>query len=255
VQIFEKSGGYVFSIDKTKGISAPQGIAVSDPAAKYTGYRTGSVFVIDGNNSRIQKFDLRGNLIAAIRAENVLQKEVLLTTLDLDYYGNVYVVDRKNSQVHKFSPDLKHIASQGKFGTGEYEFESPTGIAIYRHYGQIFVSDRESAQYFWIGSDVRDFKAKKAGEYELQFDFYLTEKGIVTIEIEIPSDDKSGKNVTVVEKLSMETGKNSICWPIPEEYRGTVIKQGENYTVRMRLMATYSSYPHIIKQAKSLLLM
>jgi hypothetical protein len=174
----------------------------------------------------------------------------------MDYYGNIYAVDNKNSQVHKFSPDLRLIASQGKAGTGEYEFDRPTGIAIYRHYGQIFVSDRESAQYYWIGSDVKDFRTKKIGQYEIQFDFFLTEKGFVTIEIEgTPGADGKAQNVKVIDGINLETGKNSICWTVPVEYRENTLKTGGNYTVAMHLKATYSSYPYIEKLAKAILLL
>jgi hypothetical protein len=256
IQVFEKSGGFVYSIDNTKGILNPQGILVCDPAARYTGYNTECIYLIDGNNNRILKMDMKGNMLRSVRAETVVGKEVYLTTLDMDYYGNIYAVDKKNSQVHKFSPDLRLMASQGKPGTGEYEFDGPEGIAIYRHYGQIFVSDRESAQYFWIGSDVKDFKAKKTGPYEVQFEFTLTEKGIATVDIETGADGEGAtRTVRVIEKMTLEAGKNSISWTVPEEFRESTLKDGGNYTAAMSLTATYSSYPHIVKLAKTLLLM
>lgn len=257
IQVFEKSGGYMYSIDSTKGILNPAGILVSDSRAKYTGYNTDCIYLIDGNNNRIQKLDLKGNLLRSIRAETAVGREVFLTTLDMDYYGNVYAVDSKNSQVHKFNPDLSLMASQGKPGTKDYEFENPTGIAIYRHYGQIFVSDKESAQYFWIGSDVKDFKTKKIRQYEVQFEFTLTEKGIVTIEIETPPADakENTQNVRVVENINLEAGRNSIFWTVPESLRETILKTGGNYTAAMHLTATYSSYPHIKKLVKAMLLL
>jgi sugar lactone lactonase YvrE len=256
IQVFEKSGGYIYSIDNTKGILNPQGILVCDSTAKYTGYKNDCIYIIDGNNNRIQKLDMKGNMLRSIRAETAVGKEVYLTTLDMDYYGNIYAVDNKNSQVHKFNPDLRLMASQGKPGARDYEFENPVGIAIYRHYGQIFVSDRESAQYFWIGSDVKDFKIKKIAPYEIQLDFVLTEKGLATIEIEGAVDaENNTQNVKVVDKITLEAGKNSICWTVPQELRETILKTGGNYTVAMHLMATYSSFPHIEKLVKAMLLL
>jgi sugar lactone lactonase YvrE len=256
IQVFEKSGGFMYSIDSAKGIMNPQGILVCDSSAKYTGYKADCIYLIDGNSNRIQKLDMKGAMLRSIRAEEAVGREVRLTKLDMDYYGNIYVVDNKNSQVHKFSPDLRYITSQGKFGAKDYEFENPTGIAIYRHYGQVFVSDRQSAQYFWIGSDVKDFRSKKIGQYEIQFDFTLTEKGFATIEIESGVDAKNNThNVKVVDNITLEAGKNSICWTVPEDLRETVLKTGGNYAVAMHLMATYSSYPYIEKLVKAMLLM
>lgn len=255
VQVFEKSGGYVYSIDTKNGISNPQGIAVWDSRAKYTGYKEDCIFLIDGNNNRILKMDMKGHVLRSVRAEEAAGREVWLTTLDLDYYGNIYAVDNRNSQVHKFNQDLRLVTSQGKFGTNDYEFEKPTGIAIYRHYGQVFVSDRESAQYFWIGSDVKDLRIKKVGQYEVQFDFYLTEKGRVTIEIETADAAGATKTVKVTDSIELEAGKNSICWSVPVENRDRDLKSGGNYVVNFHLMATYSSYPHIKKLVKAMLLL
>ena len=251
VQLFSKSGGYLASIGQEKGILNPQGICVCDDAERYSGYRVNCIYLIDGNNSRVQKFDFNGNLMQSIRVNDILGKSVFLTSLAQDYYGNVYIVDNLNSCVYKFSPDLRFIAEAGKYGSGDYEFENPTGIAIYKHYGQVFVSDKESAQYFWIGSDARDFTVKqiKTGESDkLQFDFFLTEKSYVCIQI-VP-EDTSIKPVEVCAKAGLEMGKNSIEWDIPTVFKG-VIRPGFTYGVNLRVMSTYSSYPHIEKVLKS----
>ena len=251
IQVFDKSGGFLYAVDNTKGIMNPQGILVLDSAERYSGYKNDFIYLIDGNNNRVQKFDLKGDLVRSIRAEDVIGKPVFLTSLGMDYYGNVYIVDRLNSQVHKFTPDLRLVTSEGREGTNDYEFENPTGIAIYKHYGQVFVSDRESAQYFWIGSDVKDFKAVKAGDNEVRFDFFLTEKSFVTIEIE----GAGGNTVTarVMDKAELEMGKNSVSWEIPPGIKETVLKPGSTCTASIRLTATYSSYPHIEKLVKTLL--
>ena len=254
IQVFDKSGGFLYAIDNTKGVMNPQGILVVDSGERYSGYRNDFIYLIDGNNNRIQKFDLKGTLVRSIRAEDVIGKPVFLTSLDMDYYGNIYIVDNLNSQIHKFTPDLRLVTSQGRFGTKDYEFEKPTGIAIYKHYGQVFVSDNESAQYFWIGSDVKDFKAAKSGDKEIKFDFFLTEKSFATIEIESPADAAGVTgNVQVVNKAALEMGKNSVSWEIPQELSKTILKPGTTCTVSIRLTATYSSYPHIEKLVKTLL--
>ncbi|MBP7791888.1 MAG: NHL repeat-containing protein [Candidatus Goldbacteria bacterium] len=253
VQVFDKTGGFLYMIDKFSGISNPQGIAVSDIYEKYSGYRYDYIYLIDGDYNRIQKFDFNGNLIRATRIDNVIGKQVKLTTLEQDFYGNVYVVDNKNSCVHKLTPDLFYISSFGKYGKDDYEFENPTGIAIYKHYGQIFVSDRESAQYFWVCSDAFDFKAKKAGNDEIMFEFFLTEKSFITIEVEDTAGEGSlNKKVTVCDKINLEIGHNSLSWSIPVEYKD-FFKENKHYNAVLTVMSTYSSYPHIKKVIKTIL--
>ncbi|HDT14694.1 MAG TPA: hypothetical protein ENN55_00615, partial [Firmicutes bacterium] len=185
IQVFSKSGGLIRTI--STGLHSPLGIAVCDDLERFTGYRQNFIFVIDGYGARIQKLDFEGNIVNSVRLPDLVSKHVMLTTLALDYYGNVYTVDNYNSQVHKFSPELNFITSFGSFGTEAYQFEKPTGITIYKHYGQVFVSDRESAQYFWLGSDITDFKygmIKGAENYTLEMDFFLTEKAYLTAVIE-----------------------------------------------------------------------
>ncbi len=251
IQVFDKSGGFLYSIDKSYGISSPQGIAICDMNERYNGYNYNFIYLIDGNNSRIQKLDFKGNLSRSIRVNELLNKKVFLTTLEQDYYGNVYVVDELNSQVHKFSPELFYITSFGKYGMNDYEFENPTGIAIYKHYGQIFVSDKNSAQYFWVGSDVINFKVEKDKiENDMyKFEFFLTEKSYATIEVE------TEKNIIeVCNGLQLDTGKNSIKWKIPKEYIDKYLKKGNLYVAVIKVSATYSSYPHIQKVVKNNLL-
>ncbi|PKL90970.1 MAG: hypothetical protein CVV21_10530 [Candidatus Goldiibacteriota bacterium HGW-Goldbacteria-1] len=250
IQVFSKSGGYLYSIDQTKGISNPRGICVIDDGQRYLGYKQNYMYVIDGNFNRLQKFDLNGNIVRGVRVDEKLGRKVVLTTLDYDYYGNIYLVDYFNSQIHKFSPDLAYITSYGSYGTDDYKFEKPTGISIYRHYGQVIVSDKESAQYFWIGSDVTNFRVGRIQAVPpvnaMQFDFFLTEKSFVTMEIELDKD----KKVTVCKNIQLEQGENSISWEIPLEYVPLFLP-GMTYNTNIRVMATYSSYPHIEKVEKA----
>jgi len=253
VQVFNKTGGFLYMIDKTNGVSNPQGIAVSDSYERYSGYRYDYIYLIDGNYNRIQKFDFNGNLIRAVRVDNIIKNEVKLMTLEQDFYGNVYAVDNKNSCLYKFTPELNYITSFGKYGTNDYEFDNPTGIAVYKHFGQVFVSERESAQYFWICSDAFNFKVKKNENDEIFFEFFITEKSFITIEVEDASNgNTTSKKITICDKITLEIGKNSISWAIPEEYKD-FLQENKYYNAVLTVMSTYSSYPHIKKVVKTLL--
>ena len=248
IQIFDKSGGLIRVLDSKNGLSDPTGIAVTDENERYTGYRANKIFCIDAAGTRVLRFTHEGKLEKSVRIDNIVQKDVKLTTLDLDYFGNVYAVDRLNSRIYKLNSDLDFIAGYGKHGTQDYEFDSPTGIAIYKHYGQVFISDRESAQYFWLGADVLNFTAKQIKPSEFQFEFLLTERATITIDIEI-----QGGNIEVCSRLCLEQGRNQVMWSVPPDFDGTLFKKGESYPVSVRAMATYSSYPHIQKLVRTMI--
>jgi len=69
IQVFSKSGGYMYEINRSDGLSNPQGLCITDDGARYAGYRENRIFVIDGNDNRIQKFDFEGRLITSVRAD------------------------------------------------------------------------------------------------------------------------------------------------------------------------------------------
>ena len=248
IQIFDKSGGLIRVLNSKNGLSDPTGIAVTDSNERYTGYKADKIFCVDAAGTRVSRFTHEGKMEKSVRIDNIVQKDVKLTTLDIDYFGNVYVVDRLNSRIYKLNSDLDFLAGYGKFGTQDYEFENPAGIAIYKHYGQVFISDRESAQYFWLGADVLNFTAKQVRPSEFQFEFMLTEKATITIEIEQPEG-----NIEVCSKLCLEQGRNQVLWSVPSDFDGTLFKKGQSYPVAITAMATYSSYPHIQKLVRTMI--
>jgi len=66
------------------------------------------------------------------------------------------------------------------------------------------------------------------------------------MEIELDKD----KKVTVCKNIQLEQGENSISWEIPLEYVPLFLP-GMTYNTNIRVMATYSSYPHIEKVEKA----
>ncbi|HDQ26443.1 MAG TPA: hypothetical protein ENN43_06845 [bacterium] len=241
IQVFSKSGGFLYEISKQASITAPLGISVIDRGERFLGYREDYIYLIDGEFNRIQKLTHEGRPVARVRLDEELGKTVRLLTLDVDYYGNVYAVDNLNSMIYKLDSGLNYITSFGSFGKKSYEFENPTGIAIYKNYGQVFVSDRESAQYFWIGADARNFTATRQGN-DLKFDFFITERANVTIEIE--TCDKS--SIIVCSSVYFDTGQNIVKWEVPGAYKDS-FKPGAVLKATLKVMATYSSYPHILR--------
>jgi hypothetical protein len=103
----------------------------------------------------------------------------------------VYVTDQTNSQIHLFDPDLRYIVSFGRQGVEGTTFDSPTGITIWRRFGQVFVSEANGGQYYWVGLD-----AYLIGFYPAEFDslkpgttiaLYITEMANIQVDITAPS--------------------------------------------------------------------
>lgn len=97
IQVFDKSGGLIRVLDSRNGLSDPTGIAVTDENERYTGYKANKIFCVDAAGTRVSRFSHEGKQEKTLRLESAVQKDVKLTTLDIDYFGNIYAVDRLNS--------------------------------------------------------------------------------------------------------------------------------------------------------------
>jgi DNA-binding beta-propeller fold protein YncE len=135
------------------GFTRPTGIAVIDSNAVRNFYAEQFAVVIDNNGLRLTRLSLNGERQVAVTARDIGLVSAEFAYCAVDYYANVYVTDRLNDQIHKFDRELRYLASFGRTGTGDGEFRSPRGIAIGRQFGQVFISEAEGGQYYWVGLD------------------------------------------------------------------------------------------------------
>jgi hypothetical protein len=92
------------------------------------------------------------------------------------------------------------------------QFDEPRGITIYRRFGQIFVSERAGARYFWIGTDVLRFSAdnllfdtdrKRCG---IEVSFLLTEHSTISL---VLRDEKGKDRFILLSDYILPPGKFS----------------------------------------------
>lgn len=245
VVVFSKEGKvkYIWTQDLHK----PDGIAVIDKDAKSNYYNVDFVVIIDNENRRIQQFSRYGNLLRRVTYKDLGLDDVYFAYCAIDYHGNVWVTDTRNHQVHKFDKNLRYIIPLGREGSGDYEFYSPRGIAIWRRFGQVFIAEKEGGQYYWIGVDgtvtgvyPNPFKYKGPG---VTIALYLTETAYIEIEIL----DQERKLVRkLIPKHRQELGEVLIAWDIRDN-EGEYVLPGE-YTLNIKLTPTYSSKRYFKKE-------
>jgi DNA-binding beta-propeller fold protein YncE len=116
--------------DTTAG--RPEGICV---------LKDGRIAVADTHYHRVVFFDQQGKLLSTLGSEGKGPGQFIYpVALAQDDKGDLYVAEYGgNDRVQKFGPDGTFIRGFGGFGTGEFEFQRPSGIA-WRH-GGIFVAD------------------------------------------------------------------------------------------------------------------
>ncbi|MEE4312150.1 MAG: hypothetical protein V2J62_09820 [candidate division KSB1 bacterium] len=247
-------------------MSSPMAIVVVDRKLKWSYYRDDFIVVIDRGKTRIQKYSLDGHPVAAISADTFLSGPAELMYIACDYYNNIYVTDIRNHCIHKFDRNLQYLTSYGSRGKGDGEFIEPRGIAIHRRFGQIFIAEKEGAQYYWVGTNARSLSAYPHEEksHLVFFEYFLTEPSFITADV----FDADGRFVTSIFRNQFKrSGRNRDAWngrvndvsarthhgerPITaDEYTGLSQVPAGQYSVRYTFEATYSSRRHFSKELR-----
>ncbi|NQT35401.1 hypothetical protein HQ587_09440 [bacterium] len=235
----------------------PDGIAVVGSGEKWN-FRPQQSFavVIDSLHRRIRKLSLSGELIAETTTSDWGVEDAFLAYVVIDYHNQILVTDKKNGCLHKLDADLNYITRFGESGSGDYQFDEPRGIAIYRRFGQLIVAERQGAQYLWVAVDVPSFSADivlNSMWSDLKVAFELTEPAFCEMDIL----DSFGRFITRIStRRYFPAGSSSISWnmrvpkrqsdkslytELPPEYKPGQILPDGSYTVKARFRATYSS--------------
>lgn len=140
-----------------RGIDRPTAIAVLDGDERWLQGREDALYVVHGDGATLSKFDFEGRLLARTEAaeRKPLRAPPTFGWIAADYYGNVWATDPGNGTIWKFDRDLRFLTRWGEQGNGEHQLDEPRGIAIWKRFGQVFVAEREGAQYFFVGTDVQ----------------------------------------------------------------------------------------------------
>jgi sugar lactone lactonase YvrE len=246
IVVFDSLGAEVATW--TADLEGPTGICVLDPGADYNDFHINAAVVIDRGRSRISQFSLDdGQQHRMVDMRRIGLDAAGFSYCAYDRHGNVYVTDQTNSQIHLFDPDLRYIVSFGRQGVEGTTFDSPTGITIWRRFGQVFVSEANGGQYYWVGLD-----AYLIGFYPAEFDslkpgttiaLYITEMANIQVDITAPSG-------TLVRSLApphmQHPGEALIVWD-GRDNNGKIVPEGE-YKVTIVARPTYSRPMRILRK-------
>jgi DNA-binding beta-propeller fold protein YncE len=253
-------------------LTSPSGVAATDSTEQWSYYKDNFVVVIDLNGQRLQKFSRVGHVLKTVNAAAIGKPNAKFMYVALDYYDNIFVTDFNNHCVHKFDRDLNHLTAYGRQGDGDKEFIEPRGISIYRRFGQVLVDDRESAQYYWIGTDVLNLRASRHAEHAscVQLDYFLTETSYVTLEVldanahvlAKPMDKTLRFSGAQQELFGGQWQPVASGWAAPggsdhqRRYDPNLLQKMPavspgKYVLRLTVSATYSSYKYFSKMVET----
>jgi hypothetical protein len=244
-QIVARSASGALKVLPIQGLDHPTALCVIDAKADWSFYKTdpyaNRLAVIDRQGTRLQTFSLSGKPLSAFTADEVTDGPMQLWGCAFDYYGNVVATDYAKGCLRKFGRNLEYLVTFGSQGDDDYEFDQPRGICVNNQFGQMFVSERDSADYYWIGADALNLAFQKTAA-GFRFPFFLTERALVTAAVK----DADGNLVKDLgQRQDLEEGAQELDWtPDASVPSGT-------YSLQLTVMATYSTRE---REAKQLLL-
>lgn len=215
VVVFEPDGSVVDSFGaELQGASLfrPYAIAAVTAGDEFLYYGDQFIILTDSLGTRLWKLSPDGKALGLVRRRAIGGKGSF-NHVAIDYYGNVYVTDREANLIHKFDRHLSYIVAIGGEGAGGGpRFDEPRGITIYRRFGQIFVSERSGAQYFWIGADVLRYSAENLvfdpvrRRCSVDVSFLLTECSAISLALK---DDEGETRFTIIPSYMLPPGRFS----------------------------------------------
>lgn len=161
-----------------KFIEGPTALAIADGSARYSYYSNEkAVFCADKNGSRLWKIGFDGKAIL----QGEMPKGYSANYGATDYFHNFWVTDKYKHCILKFDHNLSLLDIFGSFGDGNNQFNEPRGITIYKRFGQVFIAEKKGAQYFWVGTQLKNAVLSKSVDKSYVLSVKTTEFSLVSL--------------------------------------------------------------------------
>jgi hypothetical protein len=164
-------------------IEQPGALAVAHRRQRWSYFREHALFLAEQDGGNLVKLDVDDPERVRVTATTVGtagQERLGIRYLATDFYANVWATDGATHRIHKFDRNLNFLDSFGSRGRKRRQFNGPTGIGMWRRFGQIIIAEAEGAQYYWVGADARSLSASQSGN-RLALNYDLTEYSYVTV--------------------------------------------------------------------------
>ncbi len=196
-------------------VHSPIALAVGDSLDPWYNPKEYRLYLVDLNGGRLRAISATGEVLAETTPD-VLDRPTdepgRFGYVELDYYGNIYVSDQVTGVLYKFDSQLRPLVTFSGPGPVEDALDEPRGVAIWRRFGQVFIAEREGAQYFFVGTDFEPrsgpIKIRRDGDRDIAFDLFLTEAALITAAFV----SAEGDTLAIVDAGVHGVGAQTVSW-------------------------------------------
>ncbi len=235
----------------------PDGVAIDG---------AGNVYVADGGNDRVQKFDNNGNYLG--KWGSACQTSVSgVDGCDGDFDGpagialdaseNLFVVDMWNHRIEKFGPGFERLVLLGEWGTsgtGNGQFDTPRGIGVDSS-GNVYVADSNNDRIQKFDNDGTYLaqygsNGTAAGDLDTPWDVAVDGSGNMFIadalNFRIQKFDSAGTFVWGAGWGVFNTGSTAqVCTPGSGCYKGLAGNGTGQFSGPTSIVVDSSGYVHV----------
>ena len=211
VQVFDSSGKFI-TLWGSKGSGDGQFDLLVQEDITYTigGIaldKNNNIFVADGLNQRVQKFDSSGKFLMKW-GDPGLGDGHFLRPLDLaiDGQGNIYVVDDRGSDIQKFDPNGNFILKFGEEGSGDGQLDNTGGITVGND-GNLYIADYGNNRVEVFGPDGK-YLRKWLTPVKKVDDIAVDSKGNIFTTHEdgsVVEYDPNGQAISIMKDLGIDS--------------------------------------------------
>ena len=207
----------------------PSMLAVADGSEPWSFFREDRiVFCADKGGARLWKIGFDG----AVIKQAMLPEGHKAGYAAVDFYHNLWITDKDRHCILKYDHNLELLDIFGSLGEGKNQFVEPRGIALWKRFGQTFVAEKHSAQYFWVGTDCKEKNLRKISDNNYTLSLTLTEYSFVSLYSALAKD-----TLWLIKQRMAFAGKPLLSFG--DEKR--LLAKGGLF---LRVEPTYSSYSY-----------
>ncbi|MCA9342384.1 6-bladed beta-propeller, partial [Candidatus Saccharibacteria bacterium] len=194
----------------------------------------GNIYVADGGNNRIQKFDSEGDFIAKWGSTGEEQGQFKTPSgVAIDSQGYVYVTDKYNNRIQKFDSNGVFVTEWGSYGQLTEQFNNASDIAIDSN-NNVYVADTDNFRIQKFDSNgvfITSWGSQGSEENEFEKPVYIaidSSDNIYVSDMDNHRIQKFNSGGTLITMWGSQGGGNGELW---YPHGLTIDSQGNVYVV------------------------
>jgi len=147
---------------------------------------SGNIYVADGRNNRIQKFDAIGNYLGQFGSYGSGDGQFdYPTDVGITSNGNIYVVDSSNHRIQIFDSSFNYLSQFGSYGSGDGQFAYPWGMSLDGN-NNIYIADTNNSRiqkFDSNGNYLGQFGSNGSGDGQFSYpiDVFVANNGNIYV--------------------------------------------------------------------------